>query len=306
MNAQRFYNPIVIGLLRSPLHLLGDQHTLILTVTGRKSGKRYTFPVSYLRDGDALVVMTHSERTWWKNLQGGSTPVVVYVDGYDLPARAEIATDPDQVANALFQFVQQVPTWRRELRVKLNSGGQPEHPEELYRLARQGLVVCRIQIESTSTSTPLPTDSSPSSRRSKMESLLLMLSATGVPIGIVANRRWGRASGLMLEASISALWVRACVMLANGATRRLRVVPTLLLCAETVTDGLTATLGMWAWVWRPFVSPVLGHKSRPAQRQKGRSNYTLVASLAASAWAVSLAIHTARMAIYVSPGRGLK
>lgn len=148
MNAQRFYNPIVIGLLRSPLHLLGDQHTLILTVTGRKSGKRYTFPVSYLRYGDTLVVMTHRERTWWKNLQGGSTPVGVYVDGHDRPARAEIATDPDQVAQALLQFLQHVPTWRAELHVKLHATGQPEHPEDLYRLARQGLIVCRLQLES--------------------------------------------------------------------------------------------------------------------------------------------------------------
>jgi deazaflavin-dependent oxidoreductase (nitroreductase family) len=148
MNAQRFYNPIVIGLLRSPLHLLGDQHTIILTVTGRKSGKRYTFPVSYLRDGDTLVVMTHRERTWWKNLQGGSTPVVVYVDGHDLPARAEIATDLDQVAKALLKFLQQVPAWRRELRVTLNPDGQPQHPEDLYQLARQGLIVCKIQLES--------------------------------------------------------------------------------------------------------------------------------------------------------------
>jgi hypothetical protein len=150
MNAERFYNPIVIGLLRSPLHLLGDQHTLILTVTGRNSGKRFTFPVSYLREGDTLVVLTHRERTWWKNLQGGSTQVVVYVDGHDQLARAEIAIHPDQVAHALLQFLQQVPTWRRELRVKLNAAGQPEHPNDLLRLARKGLVVCRISIESTS------------------------------------------------------------------------------------------------------------------------------------------------------------
>lgn len=148
MNAQHFYNPIVIGLLRSPLHILGDQHTIVLTVTGRKSGRHYTFPVSYLRDGETLLVMTHREQTWWKNLQGGSTPVGVYVDGHDRPARAEIATDPDQVTKTLLQFLQQVPAWRRELQVKLNANGQPEHPEDLHRLAQQGLIVCKIQIES--------------------------------------------------------------------------------------------------------------------------------------------------------------
>src|SRR5215813_2282512 len=100
MNGQQFYNPIVIWLLRSPLHHFGDQHTLLLTVTGRKSGKRYTFPTSYLRDGETLLVMTHRERMWWKSLRNGGAPVTVYVDGHDLPARAEASSDPDVVAKA--------------------------------------------------------------------------------------------------------------------------------------------------------------------------------------------------------------
>ncbi|MGO8947153.1 MAG: nitroreductase/quinone reductase family protein [Ktedonobacterales bacterium] len=147
MNTQRFYNPIVIRLLRSPLHRFGDQHTIVLTVTGRKSGKSFTFPVSYLQDGETLLVMTHREHTWWKNLQGSAAPLTVYFDGQDLPARAEISTEPDVVAKALLQFLQQVPTWRWETRIKLDANGQPEHPEDLTRLAQRDLVLCKIQLE---------------------------------------------------------------------------------------------------------------------------------------------------------------
>lgn len=151
MNTQRFYDPIVSWLLHSPLHHLGDQHTLELTVTGRKSGKRYSFPVSYLRDGETWLVMTHRERAWWKNLRDGGAPVTVYVDGHEVAARAETSTDPDAVTKALLLFLQQVPTWRWELRVKLDANGQPEHPEALRRMAQDGLVVCHIHPERTLT-----------------------------------------------------------------------------------------------------------------------------------------------------------
>jgi membrane protease YdiL (CAAX protease family) len=70
MNWQKLYNPIVIWLLRSPMHSLMDKHTMLITVTGRKSGKFYTFPVSYIRDGETLQVISQRDRTWWKNLQG--------------------------------------------------------------------------------------------------------------------------------------------------------------------------------------------------------------------------------------------
>jgi deazaflavin-dependent oxidoreductase (nitroreductase family) len=147
MNTQRLYNPIVKGLLKSPLHRFGDHSTLLLTVIGSKSGKRFTFPVSYLRDGETLVVITHREHAWWKNLQSGGAPVTVYVRGHELPATAEISTDPDQVAKALLRFLQQVPSWRWETHIKLKADGQPEHPEDLTRLAQHDLVLCKIQPE---------------------------------------------------------------------------------------------------------------------------------------------------------------
>ena len=56
MNWQKLYNPIIIWLLRSPLHSLMDKSTILVTITGRKSGKKYTIPVSYMRDGDTLFM----------------------------------------------------------------------------------------------------------------------------------------------------------------------------------------------------------------------------------------------------------
>jgi hypothetical protein len=66
---QKLYNPFVTALLRSPLHSLLAAHTMLLTVTGRKGGKRYTFPVSYVREGETLLVISQRDRSWWKNLR---------------------------------------------------------------------------------------------------------------------------------------------------------------------------------------------------------------------------------------------
>ena len=46
MRWRKLYNPFVGALLRSPLHGFMSNSTMLLTYTGRKSGKTYTTPVS--------------------------------------------------------------------------------------------------------------------------------------------------------------------------------------------------------------------------------------------------------------------
>lgn len=61
-------NPFMKTILRSPLHGLVSENVILITFTGRKSGKTYTTPVNYVRDGEALIILSHDDRTWWKNL----------------------------------------------------------------------------------------------------------------------------------------------------------------------------------------------------------------------------------------------
>ena len=142
MNWQKLYNPIVIWLLHSPLHRFLDKNTMVIGVSGRRSGKNYTFPVSYIRDGETLLVISQKDRTWWKNLQGGAM-VTVFVQGHTLQARGETFTDTEMAANILLQILRRVPAYQRLLHVSLAADGQPEHPEDLTRLA-QGHVIVRM------------------------------------------------------------------------------------------------------------------------------------------------------------------
>ena len=66
----RVMNKFPALLLRSPLHRLISKSVLLITFTGRKSGKKYTTPITYLRDGDTVLMTTDSP--WWKNLRGGA------------------------------------------------------------------------------------------------------------------------------------------------------------------------------------------------------------------------------------------
>lgn len=78
----RTVNPIVRAVLRSPAHPLLSGHLMLLTVTGRRSGRTFTFPVAYTQDGDRLTVTLDwpERKRWWRNLRGGA-PIAVELRG---------------------------------------------------------------------------------------------------------------------------------------------------------------------------------------------------------------------------------
>jgi hypothetical protein len=64
-------NPLVAALLRSPLHFLASKGLLLLSWNGRRSGRTFSIPVGYQRDGNAVIVLISKpgEKTWWKNFR---------------------------------------------------------------------------------------------------------------------------------------------------------------------------------------------------------------------------------------------
>lgn len=83
-----WYNPIITALLRSRLHFLVSHLFLLITFTGRRTGRRYTTPVQYRRTGSELRFVTARSRRWWRNLRGGA-PVIVRLRGQDLTGVAD-------------------------------------------------------------------------------------------------------------------------------------------------------------------------------------------------------------------------
>ncbi|MFN8497570.1 MAG: nitroreductase/quinone reductase family protein [Anaerolineae bacterium] len=100
----RFGNNMMTWVLRSPLHGLAGR-SLLITVTGRKSGAQYTLPVNYTRSGDVITILSRRERTWWRNLCGGA-PVTLRLDGQDVKGHGTAIEDEAEVATALEVYTQ--------------------------------------------------------------------------------------------------------------------------------------------------------------------------------------------------------
>jgi hypothetical protein len=66
-------NPFVRFLLRSPLHPLVSRRLALITVTGRRSRREFTFPVGYRQDGGRVTIVPGwpERKRWWRNLQDG-------------------------------------------------------------------------------------------------------------------------------------------------------------------------------------------------------------------------------------------
>ena len=78
----RVVNPLVRGVLRSRAHGVLSGRLALLTVTGRRSGRTFTFPVGYHRDGDRVTIGVGSpeRKRWWRNLRDAA-PVEIWLAG---------------------------------------------------------------------------------------------------------------------------------------------------------------------------------------------------------------------------------
>jgi deazaflavin-dependent oxidoreductase (nitroreductase family) len=141
MRWQSLYNPIVILLLRSPLHRLMSGSTMLITFTRRKSGRTYTTPVNYVREGDTLLIVSSRDYSWWKNLRGGA-PVTVRVRGREMKGVGEtFEGDAALAEGGLLTVLRRVAGYRRHFGVELDADGQPEDPEALAQVARTNALV---------------------------------------------------------------------------------------------------------------------------------------------------------------------
>jgi deazaflavin-dependent oxidoreductase (nitroreductase family) len=139
MRPQKLYNPLVVWLLRSPLHGVMSKSTMLLTFTGRKSGRTYATPLNYVRYGDELLVVGSRGHSWWKNLRGGA-PVAVRVRGQDMRGEAE-ALEGTAAEEGLLAVLRAVPAYRRHWKVELEEGGRPKDPAALRRIACENALV---------------------------------------------------------------------------------------------------------------------------------------------------------------------
>lgn len=132
-------NDFVAFMLRTPLHVfLGN--TMLITVTGCKTGKKYSTPVGFYRDGReaCLWVLTSRDRTWWRNLKHGAE-VSLLLKGKTVSAFGEAELDENVVEARMLDYVCQVPMAAKPLGIRMEQ--KTPNPEDVKRVAKDRLFV---------------------------------------------------------------------------------------------------------------------------------------------------------------------
>jgi endonuclease YncB( thermonuclease family) len=94
----RVVNVPMRRLLRLPFQTPLSRRLMLLSFTGRKTGREYRQPVSYVPDGDTLL--TPGGGRWKLNLREGE-PIRVRLRGRDVLARPESIRDVDEIEQLL-------------------------------------------------------------------------------------------------------------------------------------------------------------------------------------------------------------
>lgn len=136
-------NDFMAWVLRSPFHGMLSNGMMLITITGRKTGKKYTTPVGYYREGEYLWVITSRDRTWWKNLQGGAE-VDLLLKRKPVTAYAEPDLDEKAVEARMWDYLRHVPQAAKPMGIRIENG--KPNAEDIARTAKGRLFV-RIKVD---------------------------------------------------------------------------------------------------------------------------------------------------------------
>jgi hypothetical protein len=112
---------------------------MLLFLTGRKTGKSYRQPVSYVRDG--AVMLTPGGGNWKLNLAEGK-PVRARLNGQDVTVRPEIVADTAEIERLLGVMSAANPMAARFVAVPKGPDGRLDHGR-LDAAVRHGFRIIR-------------------------------------------------------------------------------------------------------------------------------------------------------------------
>lgn len=145
----RWFTNLLKYLLRTPLHGIFSKSIMLLVFRGRKTGRVYSTPVSYVREGNVVTAFTDSP--WQRNLLGGA-PVTVYLKGKAVKGFAKVIDDKHAVIEALSNHLRHVRFDAKYYGVSFDAHGQPIR-EQVERGA-QHHVMLKIQLSAPTLSKP--------------------------------------------------------------------------------------------------------------------------------------------------------
>ena len=139
----RIMNPLMIALLRSPVHGMLSRTIMVITFNGRSSGKVYSTPVTYFRTGDQVYCFTHAK--WWRNMVDGAQ-VELLIRGRKMTGQAvAVLEDEERKTAILSQLLAASKMDAKFYTVTFDADGNPNE-DEVAAAAEQAVMV-EINVE---------------------------------------------------------------------------------------------------------------------------------------------------------------
>ncbi len=117
----RVVNVPMRALLGLPVPTPLGKRLMLVHHIGRRSGKHYRQPVSYVEAEGTLL--TPGGGRWTRNLPEGQ-PVRIRLRGRDVTARPELVADPDEVERLLAVMAEANPALQRFVRIPRDADGR--------------------------------------------------------------------------------------------------------------------------------------------------------------------------------------
>ncbi|GAB3282393.1 nitroreductase/quinone reductase family protein [Parahaliea aestuarii] len=141
-----FLNPVMRGLLRSPLHGITSHNIGIVHFTGRKSGRKLSTPLSYTREADIVRLLSNRSTRWWMNFRGDGVQVEMEIARKRYPATAVLLEgDSDALREGVRRFIRALPRDAKVYGLKLDADREVEEAS-LAAIAEQ-LVLVEIRLQ---------------------------------------------------------------------------------------------------------------------------------------------------------------
>lgn len=141
--AMRVINVPMRWILARPIATPLSRRLMLITYTGRRSGRTYRQPLSYVEHDGTLL--TPGGGKWKLNLLAGQ-PVRMRLRGHDVSARPEFVADPDEVERLLAVMTAANPRVRGFVGIPQDATGRLDR-DRLQTALRYGFRVVRWHLD---------------------------------------------------------------------------------------------------------------------------------------------------------------
>lgn len=99
-----------------------DDIIMVITTTGRKSGKQFSIPIGYMRDGeDILTLSSENPSNWFRNVLANNGKATLEIKKEKFAVRGELVTDEDERQRIFNIYKQNEKYFKSNFHIELDS-----------------------------------------------------------------------------------------------------------------------------------------------------------------------------------------